>query len=157
AFAAMLAIVLAGLVAGGALSTRLFRDEKPISAATVAVLFAAASAALAWQHGAWPGLSERFAVQGGMSFARAEATRMCVAASLLLPAATVLGMVYPALFRLRELGPGQRAATVARMGAVNSVGCVLGALVTGFALIPRLGSEASSRALGLALAASGLV
>src|SRR5690606_10362859 len=44
-----------------------------------------------------------------------------------------------------------RAAYAGYLGGMNAVGCVLGALLTGFVLIPTLGSELTLKALGLSL------
>jgi spermidine synthase len=158
AFAAMLTCVLAGLALGGAASTLLFKDARPVSAAAVGALLCIASGLLAWQFGQWPEVSGWFVKYGRWvsGFAQTEALRGCKAAFLLLPSATVLGMIYPALFRLKELGPGERATTVALMAALNSTGCVFGALGTGFFLIPTIGSESTSRWLGALTSLSGL-
>ncbi|MBI4912076.1 MAG: hypothetical protein HY823_05010 [Acidobacteria bacterium] len=157
AFAAMLAMVLGGLALGGSLSTLLFRERRPISAGAVGMLFVAGSALLAWQFGLWPrvpGLLTRWG--GGLqSFGDAELLRWIVAGILLLPPAAALGMVYPALFRIREFPDHDRAALASRLGAANSIGCVLGALGTGFLILPRLGSERSLVLIGTLLLACG--
>ncbi len=160
AFAAMLALVLAGLGIGGALSTRLLREERPISGGALGAMLLAGSLLLAWQFTLWPRIPNEFIRWGGglTTFAQGEMLRWAQAARLLLPPAIVFGMVYPALFRMEAFPLRRRARHAAALGAMNSVGCVLGALLTGFFLIPALGSEATLILFGtLALAAGVLV
>lgn len=160
AFAAMLALVLGGLGIGGALSTRLLREERPISGAVLGAMLLAGSLLLAWQFTLWPRIPNEFIRWGGglTTFAGGEMLRWAQAARLLLPPAIVFGMVYPALFRMEAFPLRRRARHAAALGAMNSVGCVVGALLTGFFLIPALGSEATLILFGtLALAAGVLV
>lgn len=151
AFAAMLALVLVGLGIGGSLSTLIFRDRKPASVQVVALLLAVGSLALAWQHGQWPGVPSAFILWGSnlTTFSQGEWLRWIQAARLLLPPALIFGMVYPALFRLDLFSTDHPGTLAARMGAANSVGCVLGALVTGFLLIPAMGSEGTLMIFGI--------
>ena len=151
AFAAMLALVLIGLGIGGALATLLFPDRRPASTLMVAALLLAGSVALAWQHARWPAVPGLFVLWGGhlTSFEDGELLRWIQAGRLLLPPAILFGMVYPALFRVDLFSVRPRPGRlVALMSAANSVGCVLGALLTGFLLIPALGSEGTLLTLG---------
>lgn len=157
AFACMLALVLLGLGLGGALATRVFPRKCPISWGSVGCLLVGGSGLLALQFPAWPTVPQSLVVwgQGLTEFSQGELLRWIQAARLLLPSTVVLGMVYPALFRLEAFPLEGRGRTVARMGAVNSAACVLGALMTGFWLVPRFGSEWTLRLLGLGLLAAG--
>ncbi len=157
AFAGMLACVLAGLGLGGALITRLLPEDRPRSPAFIAGLLALSAAALALQFLRWPVAPGEFMRLGGAidTFAGGEFLRWRETVLLLLPPATALGMIFPALFRLENFPLAARARAVALLGGCNAVGCVLGALLTGFVLIPQFGSETTLRVLALTLIALG--
>jgi spermidine synthase len=157
-FAAMLALVLAGLAIGGGLSTVLFSDRKPIGNASLVAMLLAGAALLALQHQQWPAASMQFQKWGPnlTTFSDGEFLRWMVTGSLLLPSSILLGMVYPALFRMAAFPLANRARLAGYMGAVNSIGCVLGALAAGFLLIPWLRSAATLTLFGLLLVAMAL-
>jgi spermidine synthase len=150
AFAAMLALVLIGLGIGGALSTLLFRDRRPATGTVLAVLMLAGSLALSWQQKQWPKVPGDLILWGSnlTTFGQGEFLRWIAAALLLLPPAIIFGVIYPALFRLDLFSTEGRAALSARVGSANSIGCFLGALVTGFFLVPAFGSEGTLMAFG---------
>jgi spermidine synthase len=61
----------------------------------------------------------------------------------MLPAALVFGFNFPLvtlLFAGREPGKGNRSAAVGRAYAANTLGAIVGAVITGFWLMPKLGS-----------------
>jgi spermidine synthase len=159
AFAAMLALVLIGLGIGGGLSTLLFKDRRPASGAALALLMLAGGLTLAWQHRQWSEVPLHFIVWGSnlTTFGQGELLRWIQAGRLLLPSAVIFGMVYPSLFRLDLFSGEGRAALAARVGAANSIGCVLGALLTGFWLIPTFGSEGSLMAFGFMSVIAALI
>jgi len=150
AFAAMLCLVLIGLGIGGALATLLFKDRRPAPTSVVAGLILLGSLSLVWQHGQWPGLPSLFITWGSnlTRFQDGELLRWIQAGRLLLPPACLFGMVYPALFRLEVFQGESMGRLAAKVGAANSIGCVLGALGTGFVLIPAMGSEGTLICLG---------
>ena len=157
AFAAMLALVLIGLMLGGAVAARLFGKDRPVSAAVPGALLVLASLLLALQRAHWPQVPGFFVAHGAEveGFFQSEALRWFQAGLQLLPSTLVLGMVYPLLFRLDLFPAAGRASAAARLGAWNSVGCVLGALVTGFFLIPLIGSEQTLLLFGFGALVSG--
>jgi spermidine synthase len=150
AFAAMLTMVLVGLGIGGALATFLFKERKPASTLVVATLILCGSLSVAWQYGQWPDVPLQFILWGSnlSTFPEGELLRWIQAGRLLLPSAILFGMVYPALFRLRVFQGESLGRLAAKVGAANSIGCVLGALFTGFVLIPFLGSQGTLMGLG---------
>jgi spermidine synthase len=143
AFAAMLGLVLAGLWAGGVLGSRLGRGDRPLPGWILAGLYFLGSAALLATFDRWPQVPHAFTVWGAglTTFAQGEVLRWIQAGIQVLPPAVVLGMVYPSLFRLEGFPLEDRAAFAGWMGASNSVGCIVGALATGFIFIPAWGSE----------------
>jgi spermidine synthase len=158
AFAAMLALVLLSLGLGGVLATVLVPGDRAVPSWAVGALMVLGSALLAWQYSRWPDVPTALIQKGSAltTFGAGEVLRWQEAARLLVLPATVLGMVYPGLFRLALVPVRDRGRSVALMSAWNSIGCVAGALATGFLLIPWLGSEATLRLVGLLLILGGV-
>ncbi len=159
AFASMLFFVLLGLWIGGALATTVFKEDSPVSPFVSSFLLILGSALLALQKGQWDRISNRLIALGGgiTSFYAGEALRWSQAALLLLPPSIVLGMVYPTLFRMSAFPVQRRSELASRLSAANSIGCVLGALLCGFVLIPRFGSEITLTLLGATALALGIL
>lgn len=78
-------------------------------------------------------------------------------AVVVLPASIVSGYQFSALFSLLGRGKAQVAEQVGRVYAFNTLGTLLGALLTGFVLLPGLGSVALWRWLALTLASLGIL
>ncbi len=156
AFAAMLANVLLGLLLGSFLSTVLL-PARPLSPAAPAFLFLLGASVLSLSMSVWCGVPHSLAVWGGSleTFGRGELLRFLHATLLLVPASTLLGMAYPALFRLSTFPASEWPVIAGRMAAANAAGCVAGALVAAYVLLPALGSEASLLLLAGLYALSG--
>ena len=159
AFSAMLAIVIAGLGLGGSLVSRLFPGDRNIPSLALFFILIGGAWLVSIQHSQWPDIPHRFSVWGGSleTFVQAEALRWIQVAILLLPSAIVLGMIYPLVFRLQEFPRENRSTFAGYLGGVNSVGCVLGALLTGFVLIPLVGSEHTLKLMAASLVACALL
>lgn len=159
AFAGMLFFVLLGLWLGGVLATVLFKEQRPISPFVSSLLLILGSALLAVQKSQWDRIPNRLMSLGAgiTSFYAGEALRWSQAAYLLLPPTLVLGMVYPTLFRMSAFPLHRRSDLASRLSGANSIGCVFGALLCGFYLIPKLGSEATLTLLGLTALSLGLL
>lgn len=144
-FTLLLAVVLLGLFIGGWASAR--------GPSALAPVLGWLIVALAAGDAAWPWAGRFMArVQGTQQFTwfwAGEFLKFCTVALIVLPAAALAGRIFPWL--LRDAG-GSRA--VGRLCAANVLGCIAGALVTGFVLIPAVGSEHALQGLVL-LAASG--
>ena len=70
---------------------------------------------------------------------------------------SVLGLIYPMLLTSRQLEGEGNSHLSGYLSAANSLGCLTGALLGVFVLIPLLGSELSLKVIGLALAAFWLL
>jgi spermidine synthase len=147
AFSWMLAAVLLGLLAGALLS------DRPIRYAS---LFQGAALLLAVQLSFWdrvPGLfrwTPPTAFQNSFYFA--EIFKLLVAILLLTPPATILGLIYPRLLASPH-AQGERESYVAgHLSAANALGCLCGALLGVFVLMPLAGSEVSLKILVVVLA-----
>ena len=80
----------------------------------------------------------------------------CVFGLLIIPS-LLLGLTFPLLLNLYSIESQRVGASVGKVYAVNTVGTVVGSLVTGFFVLPRLGSSMTLRTcaalnVGLALA-----
>ena len=155
AFAAMLGVVLAGLGLGAWVTSRRYPRESAVPLSEVGHVLVVAALFLAVTTGRWPDVPGSLVTYGDgiHTFAGAELLRWSMAVLLLLPTAVCLGMVYPTLLRLKEFPLRGSGPAAGRLTASNALGSIAGALLTGFVLIPRLGSEATMRLLtGLAAA-----
>jgi predicted membrane-bound spermidine synthase len=159
AFAAMLALVLAGLGIGGWFSVFLFKESKPISPFFTSIILLSLSAVVIWQYTVWPHIPSQLISWGGnlRNFWEGELLRWIQAGRLLLPASIIMGMIYPTIFRMSIFPVHNRAQVAAIVSGVNSIGCVLGALVCGFAFIPLIGSERTLLLFGMMATLTGLV
>ena len=148
AFTAMLATVLGGIAAGGALAARLLVRERDLAALLGRVLVATGIVTLgsliflAWSYEAgW----------------RTSGTLQASAAAI-FPAALCMGLAFPVALRLAAPAQGDRGATraIGALYAFNVLGAIAGALAGGFLLLPWLGSRGSAVALASVYAASGI-
>jgi spermidine synthase len=142
-FAAMLALVLLGLLLGSCVSTIMFPGRNTVASGYVGGVFVVAAILIGIQHLCWPDLPSRFSDEAPMieTFLEGEILRWLLAAQQILPTSIVMGMAYPLLFRLSEFPLAQQGRSAGWLAMSNTIGCVLGALSTGFLLIPMFGSE----------------
>ena len=159
AFGTMLAIVLLGLGLGAAVMAGSSPSKDKLAVSELSNLVVSSAVILTVLYGLWPMVPNVLLVVGSSAhtFVQGEIIRWAVAVILLLPSAMILGMIYPALFRLDIFPDKERGTVVGRLGAVNSVGCILGALVCGFLFIPNLGSEGTMRLMIVISAIGGLI
>ncbi|MCX6623713.1 MAG: hypothetical protein NTY38_22115 [Acidobacteria bacterium] len=76
-------------------------------------------------------------------------------AVLIIPAAAALGTIFPSLLDSRILKQDARTHLVGYLNAANSAGCLFGAALGLFVLIPGLGAEASMKLMIAVLLALG--
>jgi spermidine synthase len=147
AFSWMLAAVLLGLLAGAVSVNR------PIK---FSALFQSAALLLTAQLVLWDHVPEIFGFTPPAvfqnSFYFAELFKLLVAILLVAPPAAVLGMIYPRLLASAQLDGDRNAHLCGYLSAANAVGCLSGALLGIFGLVPLVGSEVSLKALVLILA-----
>jgi len=158
AFAAMLALVLIGLLIGGLIASNLLPREKTIPSVLLGGIYILSSLILYWAFNRWDTLPHSFSIWGAglFTFAQGELLRWIQAGIQMLPAAICLGMVYPLLFRVKGFPEVGRARFAGILSAANSVGCISGALLTSFFLIPMLGSETTYAGIGVLVLLMGL-
>jgi spermidine synthase len=148
AFATMLCVVLLALFLGSSLSTALPErwSQSPL-AVPLSLLFT--GALLTLTTSAWPETPELLHDQGYAirDFASAEWLRFKFALFLVGLPAFGAGTLYPFLLRSKTIPPDSRARFISLLGVANALGCILGALLSGFVLIERLGAEHTLSAL----------
>jgi spermidine synthase len=157
AFAIMLIMVLSGLFVG-ALLVSLKRLER-VTPTLLAWVLLASGLVLALCYGLWDRVPVLLATLGSRAstFAGGELVRAGIAMVLVGVPSAALGVMYPMLFRVSWFPEqvAERAAGV--LGAFNALGCILGALITGFVMIPTVGSDLTYRLLVLALPVAAVV
>jgi len=88
-----------------------------------------------------PGLQERDATY----FAAGELLRLFCVFGLLIAPAILVGVSFPLLLSLYGRHSPKVGTTVGNIYALNTIGTVLGSLLTGFVILPRLGSLVTLR------------
>jgi spermidine synthase len=85
--------------------------------------------------------------KGNINFVITELIRFLCAFYLLIIPATLIGVCFPLLLNLTANSNDNVGLSVGRIYGVNTLGAILGALLTGFFVLPRLGSEITLRTL----------
>src|SRR6266576_2383858 len=146
AFTLMLATFLAGTVIGSAFFQRLFASSERISLTTFSrtqtgIAIAALSSLIFfhWIPVAIPPLLRAT----HQTFSGLVLAQFVTSALTVLPVATIFGLDFPMVVVLLDhtaRANTGRSATVGRAYAANTFGAIVGSLITGFWLVPWLGS-----------------
>ena len=167
AFATMLAAYLFGIAGGSALGARLAdRARDPGRALALALAGLALGTGVTLRlldAGAWQAAGKVAAALPGLS-AWSYSFELGGCLVVLLPTTIALGIVIPLVARVTAAVPEGAGARFGGAYALNTLGAVLGAALTGLVLVPTLGSARAMTALaafaalgGLAVAALGLL
>ncbi len=138
AFGLMLAIFLVCLSLGTPVATRL---ATRFGAGAAAIAFAVAGLALLGSLVIWDKLPAVFVALGPSvrSWTARELTRgLCATLALVVPV-TAMGATFPLV--LRAARNANVGADVGRLTVANTLGSIVGSIVAGFVLLPRLGSQ----------------
>lgn len=140
AFGLMLALFLVALTLGAAWVAR--QPDDKVDAALLGKVQAVIALAMVVTLPLWDKSSALFVVAGHFvsSFPGREAVRALVAAQLIVIPAAVLGTVYPLTLRLGAR-TGSIGQAIGGLAAANTVGAIVGALATGYLLLPAMGSR----------------
>ena len=160
AFSLMLFAFLVGLGAGSAAARRLPASDR--LASVVAILESALAAAVLGGVFLWDRMPALFELAGTWtwtrSFAGRELVRFVACCVALVPPAACIGALYPVAMAC--VGRGSRrdpARTAGEAAALNTIGNVVGALLCGFVLLPRLGSLRTVQLLASTAMTMGVV
>jgi len=153
AFGLILAAFLLSLFAGASLAPAFARR---LPAGALATSLSLTALAMAGTLPFWDALPQSFAGLGEhvTSFEGREAMRALVAFAILVFPATAMGLTFPLLLR-QAASHADVGASVGRLTAVNTVGAVTGALLTGYVVLPRFGSEGTLIATAAVFAVLG--
>ncbi|SEF79934.1 fused MFS/spermidine synthase [Bosea lathyri] len=163
AFSVLLATYLTGLALGAAIFARAAdRIERPWSVFGLLIAGAGLSAILAIASlGPWlfqlQGLAEALMLKLTDSAFAGMCARFAVAAiCIVLPTTLFLGAAFPAALRL-IVDPDHVGRDLGSIIALNTLGGILGTILTGFVLVPALGLVNSLAVLAIAAALVGAV
>lgn len=156
-FGLVLAMALAGVGAGGYVYSRhaprvsfgLFGLTAALEALCIAIPFALGS-----KLSLFAAVTRKL---GALGFSGLVVSWIMVCAIVVLPAAVVSGYQFPALIGLLGKGRKDVAEHVGLAYTANTAGCVLGALATGFLLIPHFGAPQVWRGIVIGLAVLALL
>jgi spermidine synthase len=163
AFGLMLFTFLLGIALGSLLIVPSLEHSRADHRVVLAWLQLGAGAYMLGTIPLWDKLSFVFSAAGAAlapGFALREVIRAAVCMIMLLPPCLAIGATFPILIRsaaattdanLRRLGRG-----VGTLYAVNTFGCILGAIATGFLLLQAFGSRRVLFAAGLAYVLFGI-
>jgi spermidine synthase len=152
AFTTMLATVLAGIAIGGAIAARLLKRTRDwalwlatIQMATAALCLASA-VFLGWSYNA-----------GWRTSGDWQASAVAI-----LPVTILMGLGFPIALHLAAAPKagdqiGAVAQRVGRIYSLNVLGAIIGALVSGFAILPSLGTRRALVAMAAVYGASALL
>jgi len=161
AFTLILSAFLAGTALGGAAFQRVFRNQRPVTLATfslsqtwIGITALVSLISFRWTPSLIPPLlRETHHSFGGFLLAQAVASTLAV-----VPVAVIFGFNFPAVLVLLDAlssGHAGRPTVLGQAYAANTLGAIAGSVLTGFILVPRLGSftvVASAAAVNLLLA-----
>ena len=155
AFAAMLASFLLGITIGGGIASK-FANR--VQSAKVGFLYAqCATAALALA--AWYGVEHFAGRLNEFASSQTDETfpRTLIAILILLPPAVSIGMTFPFAIRIHARDQHDAASSSAKVYACNTIGGVIGALLTGTYLLPSTNYQLTlSTAIVTSLAIAGI-
>lgn len=146
-FSILLAAVLLALALAGRHIARSASTALALPLGALVLTLALSNAAWPWAGRVLATLRAALALE---SFWAGELLKLTVVSALVIPPAFFLGQIFPRLLRAVTNVPDPARAT-GHLCAANVLGCVAGALVTGFALIPTLGAEHTLRLLAALL------
>jgi spermidine synthase len=163
AFAIVLATYLTGLVLGSAVYSRFAdRVRDPWGVFGVLIALAGLLALLSVSGiGKWFVFLQWHAGEAMYTITASEMLRMCArffaaAFMVVFPPAVLLGAAFPAALRL-AVEPDHVGRDLGAVVALNTAGGILGTLLTGFVLLPKLGLLRSLEILAIAAALLGFI
>jgi spermidine synthase len=159
-FSILLAVVLFSLFMGGRQVERAAPAGLERSQAYLARMLGILLVALPLTGALWPYAGRALAIFGGRleSFWAGELLKLAAAYLLIRPVARPAGTIFPLSFHALSSGRAPSSRQLGFFYAINAFGCVAGALLTNYAIIPALGAELGFKLIwGLLLAAWGLL
>lgn len=156
-FSSILAVYLLGIALGAALAVLLLRLSKsPVLLFGLFQLLLAGAVVLGSRvFATLPDLQATLIAQSRGSATRLFAGEAAVAARIVLLPTFFLGALFPLAAAIYQRGRRAAGASVGTVYAANTVGSIAGSILTGFVLIPAVGSLRAILAAALANATIG--
>jgi spermidine synthase len=153
AFAAMLAVLLAGMAAASWLGARrVDHGTDPLRRFARLLMLAGLLALLALHlYPRWAPIKPNLSTGTGLP------GLLLIPLVLVGPLGVVWGFTFPAAARCLQPGPSAAGKGAAALAAWNTTGAVVGSLTAGFVLVPWLGLAATGTALAVLSFAAGLL
>lgn len=154
----VLVVVLVGIAIGSLIASAVSRRVRHVATAAVTfqllflvglALFASTTPLMNWAVGT-------LANAGLVGTSRHLAELLAVALFLALPTIAA-GAVLPSLVAVAEGAARNAGKTLAALYSANTLGCIVGSLVTGFVLLPSAGSSATLYLMALLLAVTAVI
>ena len=160
AFSIVVSIFIVGLAGGAAIGARLAaRARQPAVGLAMCLLASAGLAIAAASAVDWALLTMAEVVaRPGVDFDDVLLREVAMVAALLLPMTLTFGAAFPYAVSLASRSSSDQTVTehLGRIYAVNTIGAVTGALLTGFVLVPRIGLHTTIRSLTVLVAVAAI-
>ncbi|MBL8920929.1 MAG: fused MFS/spermidine synthase [Myxococcaceae bacterium] len=149
----VLVAVLIGIALGSIIAAAVARRVKHTASAALLfqvffliglLVFSASILPMSWFIGTLDG--------SGVSGLTKHLTELLVVLACLAVPTLAAGAVLPSLIAVMQSAAGNAGRTLARLYSTNTLGCIVGSLVTGFILLPQLGSTGTLYLMFLLLA-----
>jgi len=144
AFAVMLAVVLLGIALGG-LAGGMWLARRPSGFHLAPLVALVAAVAVVAGYAGFPHAVTPY----GLAIVQSPLAVLLLAARLMLPTCIVSGLIFTLLGQALHARTGEGARTAGALTLANTTGAMVGALLGGFLLLPRLGMERSVFVLAL--------
>jgi spermidine synthase len=139
-FAIMLATVLCGIALGGIIAARLCAMDIMVHR-SLRLMAGASALLIAASYALFPGVQSSLLLEfGATGF---QSGFILAAIFLMLPVSVLSGAIFTVIGRGLKEETGNGTRTTAWLALANTLGAMLGSLVTGFVLLPVLGIEKS--------------
>ena len=161
AFSIVVSIFIVGLAGGAAIGARLAaRSRQPARGLALCLLASAGFAiAAAWAVDWTLLILAEIVARPGVGFDDVMRREVMIVLALLLPMTLAFGAAFPFAVSLASQSNSDDAVTenLGRIYAVNTIGGVTGALLTGFILIPRIGLHSTIRMVAALIAVAAIL
>lgn len=158
AFSAVVAVFILGIAGGATIGAWLSRRVTRPAMALAFVVAASGALALAAAMGVDSTLLAigRLVATPGITFESVLTRELMAAAGLLLPMAIAFGAAFPLAVAVASRGDDTAVSDLGLVYAVNTIGAISGALLTGFVLLPAFGLHDTIRTICAVTAVAGL-